>query len=105
MSDETHKPTPPQLDIELTDEVATGHYINLAVIAHSPTEFVIDFIQVMPGMPKGKVRTRVILAPVHAKRLLAALQDNIRKYESAHGQIDEPGAHSGFFMGGAPAQA
>ncbi len=103
---EQHPPKSGQqhLDIELTDEIAGGHYVNLAIIVHSPTEFVIDFIQVMPGMPKGKVRTRVILAPTHAKRVLAALQDNIRKYEETHGPIHEPGP-TGYIVGGPTAEA
>ncbi len=107
MTKEPLEGPPSQLDIELPEEVAAGHYINLAVIGHSPTEFVVDFIQVMPGLPKGKVRTRVILAPMHAKRLLRALQDNIQKYESAFGTIEEGGPMGGedFIMGGPPAQA
>ena len=71
-----------QLNIELTEEVASGTYANLAVINHSPTEFVVDYIQVMPGMPKAKVRSRVILTPQHAKRLLKAMADNISRYEN-----------------------
>ena len=78
-----------QVSIELTDETATGIYSNLAIITHSPSEFVADFIQMMPGMPKGKVRSRVIMTPQNAKRLMSALQDNIRKYEQNFGVIDE----------------
>ncbi len=107
MANEPIEGNPRHLDIELPEEVASGHYINLAVIGHSPTEFVLDFIQVMPGMPKGKVRTRVIMAPAHAKRLLRALEDNIRKYEAAFGTIQESGpmGGEGFIVGGPPAQA
>ncbi len=76
-----------QLNIELTDEVSGGIYSNLAIISHSETEFVVDFIQVMPGVPKAKVKTRIILNPQHAKRLLFALKDNIDKYESTFGPI------------------
>ncbi|GIV44069.1 MAG: hypothetical protein KatS3mg035_1192 [Bacteroidia bacterium] len=76
-----------QLNIELTDEVSGGIYSNLAIISHSETEFVVDFIQVMPGVPKAKVKSRIILNPQHAKRLLLALKDNIDKYESTFGQI------------------
>lgn len=76
-----------QLNIELTDEVSGGIYSNLAIISHSETEFVVDFIQVMPGVPKAKVKTRIILNPQHAKRLLYALKDNIDKYEASFGQI------------------
>ncbi len=80
-----------QLQIELKPEVAEGTYANLAVITHSSSEFVADFIQMMPGMPKAQVRSRVIMAPEHAKRLLLALQDNIKKYEQAFGPIVLPG--------------
>ncbi len=69
-----------QLNIELSEEVAQGIYSNLAVITHSASEFIIDFIRIMPGIPKANVKSRVILTPEHAKRLLLALQDNIKKY-------------------------
>ena len=77
------------LNIELTEEVAQGVYSNLAIINHSPSEFVIDFIQMMPGVVKAKVKSRVILTPQHAKRLLKALSDNVKRYESNHGEIDD----------------
>ena len=70
-----------KLNIELPEEVSEGIYSNLAVITHSPTEFVTDFIQIMPGMPKAKVRSRVIMTPQHAKRLLKALAGNIKRYD------------------------
>lgn len=76
-----------QLDIEISEEVADGTYCNLAVITHSSSEFVADFIRVMPGLPKAKVKCRVILTPEHAKRLLSALEDNIEKYEAVNGLI------------------
>ena len=76
-----------QLNIELNEEVAQGIYSNLAVITHSSSEFVIDFVRIMPGVPKANVKSRVILTPEHAKRLLMALKDNIKKFESIHGQI------------------
>lgn len=76
-----------QLNIELSEEVAEGVYANLAMIAHSGSEFVIDFIRMMPGVPKAKVKSRVILTPEHAKRLLGALNDNIVKYEDTFGTI------------------
>lgn len=76
-----------QINIEITPEIAGGIYSNLALIAHSPSEFIIDFAQVMPGVPKPKVASRVILTPEHAKRLLKALMDNIEKYESENGKI------------------
>jgi hypothetical protein len=76
-----------QLSIELSEEIAQGTYSNLAVISHSSSEFVIDFVRIVPGTPKAKVKSRVILTPEHAKRLLFALQDNISKYESTFGNI------------------
>jgi hypothetical protein len=78
-----------QISIELNEEVAQGTYSNLAVITHSASEFVIDFIRIMPGIPKAQVKSRIILTPEHAKRLLAALQDNIAKYEDVHGPIKD----------------
>ena len=75
------------LNIELTEEVAEGTYSNLAIINHSPSEFVVDFIQMMPGITKAKVKSRVILTPQHAKRLMKALIDNISKYEDQFGEI------------------
>ncbi|HZY80805.1 MAG TPA: DUF3467 domain-containing protein [Cyclobacteriaceae bacterium] len=76
-----------QINIELTEETAEGIYSNLAMIAHSNSEFVIDFIRLMPGVPKAKVKSRIVITPEHAKRLLAALKDNIEKYENAFGPI------------------
>ncbi|MDR1681302.1 MAG: DUF3467 domain-containing protein [Prevotellaceae bacterium] len=76
-----------EFNIELKEEVAQGVYANFAVIAHSQSEFVLDFVCILPGMPKAQVKSRVILTPEHAKRLLGALQDNVLKYESSHGKI------------------
>ncbi|RFZ95391.1 DUF3467 domain-containing protein [Mucilaginibacter conchicola] len=76
-----------QINIELSEEMAEGIYSNLAIITHSSSEFVVDFIRVMPGVPKAKVKSRVVLTPEHAKRLLSALQDNIERFEEAHGRI------------------
>jgi len=84
------QPPNPALSIELTEEVAEGHYANLVMIAHSPEEFVLDFIRVMPGVPKARVRSRIIVSPAHAKRLLSALAENIGKYEAQFGEIAEP---------------
>ncbi len=77
------------MNIELSEEIAQGVYSNLAIITHSTSEFVVDFIRVMPGMPKAKVKSRIVLTPEHAKRLAEALVDNIRKFESIHGPIKE----------------
>ena len=76
-----------QLSIELSAEIARGVYSNLAVISHSPSEFVLDFIQMLPGTPKAEVRSRIIMTPSHAKRLLVALKDNIEKFETQHGHV------------------
>ena len=76
-----------QINIELTEDIAEGVYANLAMIAHSNSEFVIDFIRLMPGVPKAKVKSRIVITPEHAKRLLNALKDNIEKYEETFGPI------------------
>lgn len=78
-----------QINIELNEEVAQGTYSNLAIITHSSSEFVIDFVRIMPGIPKAQVKSRIILTPEHAKRLVAALQDNISKYEAVNGPIKD----------------
>jgi hypothetical protein len=77
-----------QLNIELSEEMAEGTYSNLAIITHSNAEFVLDFIRVMPGVPKAKVKSRIVLTPQHAKRLLLALNDNVQKFEEQNGRID-----------------
>ena len=78
-----------QVNFELTEEIALGVYSNLAIITHSPSEVVSDFVQMMPGMPKGKVRSRVIMTPQNAKRFMRALIENIQKYEQSFGIIEE----------------
>lgn len=80
-----------QVEIELTKEEATGTYSNLVMITHSASEFILDFIAVMPGLPKAKVQKRMILTPEHAKRFSKALQDNITRYEDLHGKIQDKG--------------
>ena len=89
MADEKTNPAQSQINIELSEEIAEGIYSNLAMIAHSNSEFVIDFIRLMPGVPKARVKSRVIITPEHAKRLLAALKDNISKYEATFGPIKQ----------------
>lgn len=79
----------PQLNIELDQEIAEGTYSNLAIINHSVSEFIVDFINIMPGVPKAKVKSRIILTPQHAKRLTKALAENIRKFEKANGEIKD----------------
>lgn len=81
-----------QINIELTEEVASGTYSNLAIITHSPTEFVVDFVSMMPGTPKAKVKSRIVMTPQHAKRLFKALADNISKYEASFGSIKDVGS-------------
>ena len=87
---------PHQINIELKEDVAQGIYSNLAIISHSSSEFVLDFIRIMPGIPKAEVKSRIILTPEHAKRLLLALGENMTKYEAVHGfvKVDDrcPGA-------------
>jgi len=78
-----------QLNIEIDEQTALGVYSNLAVVNHSTSEFVLDFINIMPGIAKAKVRSRIIVTPEHAKRLLRALQDNVAKYEQEFGEIKE----------------
>lgn len=75
------------LNIELSDEVAEGTYSNLAIINHSSSEFVLDFVKIMPGVPKAKVKSRIVITPEHAKRLMKALADNVQKFEQQHGVI------------------
>ena len=79
-----------QLNIELQDKMADGEYANLVMIAHSAEEFIMDFIRVMPGVPSGRVKSRIIVTPAHAKRFLRALADNVERYERAHGEIHVP---------------
>ena len=84
---EEKKPQGNQLNIELSAEVARGVYSNLAIISHSHSEFILDFVQVLSGTPKGEVRSRIIMTPQNAKGLLMALRDNIEKFEAMHGNI------------------
>lgn len=87
-----------QLDIELSHEIAQGTYSNLAIISHSSSEFIVDFVRIMPGVPKAEVKSRIILTPEHAKRLMFALQDNIAKFENMHGKINLPEEQQGSAM-------
>ncbi|HMF71596.1 MAG TPA: DUF3467 domain-containing protein [Flavitalea sp.] len=78
-----------QINIEISEETAEGTYANLAIITHSHAEFVIDFVNVMPGTPKSKVKSRIILTPQHAKRFMKALNDNVQRFEAANGKIQD----------------
>jgi hypothetical protein len=80
---------PTQLNIEISEETAEGSYANLAIITHSNAEFVIDFVNVMPGTPKSKVKSRIIFTPMHAKRFMRALEENIERFEAANGAIKD----------------
>ncbi|MBR5281649.1 MAG: DUF3467 domain-containing protein [Alistipes sp.] len=82
------------IDIDLSEEIAQGNYANLAIISHSTSEFVIDFATILPGLSKASVKSRVILTPEHAKRLLYSLQENITRYESNIGRIEIPKPHT-----------
>jgi uncharacterized protein (DUF1778 family) len=89
MAENQNKPKQGQINIELDEAVAQGIYSNLAIINHSVSEFVVDFVTIMPGTPKSKVKSRIILTPQHAKRFLKALNDNIKRFEAAHGEIKD----------------
>ena len=89
MADENDKQKQGQINIELDQDIAEGTYSNLAIINHSVSEFVVDFVNIMPGVPKNKVKSRIILTPQHAKRLLKALADNVNRFENAHGEIKD----------------
>ena len=107
--EEKKNPNQNQISVELKEDIAQGIYSNLAIITHSPSEFIVDFIRVMPGIPKAEVKSRIILTPEHAKRLLHALKDNIAKYESVHGPIKQAEGQGGMMIpmnfGGPSAQA
>lgn len=96
---------PHQIDIELNEEIAEGIYSNLAIITHSQSEFVLDFVKMMPGIPKAKVKSRIILTPQHAKRLVKALSENIATYEQMNGKIKEFENPFPINFGGPTAQA
>ncbi|MBC6697049.1 DUF3467 domain-containing protein [Hymenobacter sp. BT190] len=88
-ADAPQQQDPNAINIELSEDIAEGEYANLAMIAHSSSEFVIDFIRLMPGVPKARVKARIILTPEHAKRLQAALAENLERYEQANGPIKQ----------------
>ena len=89
MADDKKNPKKGQINIELDEKVAQGIYSNLAIINHSVSEFVIDYVSIMPGVPKIKVKSRIILTPQHAKRFLKALNENVKRFENAHGEIKD----------------
>ena len=95
-----------QLNIEISEEMSEGEYANLAIITHSHAEFVVDFVSVMPGTPKSKVKSRIIMTPFHAKRFMKAMIDNVKKFETSNGTIqDMEQIELPFTFGGPAAQA
>ena len=76
-----------QIKIEIDDSIGQGEYVNFAIVTHSIAEFIIDFIRILPGIPKSKVKSRIVISPIHAKTFMKALEDNIKKYESKYGEI------------------
>lgn len=84
-----------ELKIELTPEIASGHYANLAILSHTPNEFFIDFVNVAPNMPQARVQSRIIMTPENAKNLLFALRDNLQKYEANFGEIKQKAPKAG----------
>ena len=107
MNPTDQNPDPNALNIELSETMAEGEYANLAMIAHSNSEFVIDFIRMMPGLPKAKVKARIVVTPEHAKRLLTALAENIERFEQSFGRITEQSEAPSYPMnfGGAVGEA
>jgi hypothetical protein len=89
MSDNNNQKKQNKINIEIDEKIAEGTYSNLAIINHSVSEFVVDFVSIMPGTPKSKVKSRIILTPQHAKRLLKALGENVTRFENAHGEIKD----------------
>ncbi len=83
-----------QINIELEEKVSSGEYANFVVVTHSPAEFVMDFTRLLPGVPKAKIHSRIVMAPPHIKAFTLALQDNIKKFEEKHGEIKTPGQES-----------
>ena len=103
MEDFSNAPNEQQgLNIELDEEMAEGTYSNLVMIAHSPEEFILDFIRVVPGVQSARVKSRIIVTPQHAKRLLRALEENIERYENSHGAISESSQGGQPFQFGGP---
>ncbi len=90
MADENQQmPKEGQVNVELSEEIAEGIYSNLAIINHSSSEFVLDFIKIMPGVPKARVKSRIVLTPQHAKRFLRAMKENVSRFEAQHGEIKD----------------
>ena len=91
---EKDKKSSQQLKIEIDEKIGQGYYVNFAVVTHSLAEFILDFIRVLPGVPKSKVKSRIIISPVHAKAFSKALEDNINKFEKKYGVIKTPSSNN-----------
>ncbi len=89
MTEQRNQPKKGEMNLELSEEVAEGIYSNLAIINHSSSEFILDFVKIMPGIPKARVKSRIVLTPQHTKCFLRALQDNISRFENQHGEIKD----------------
>lgn len=89
--DENNKKHPQQINIELPENLAQGTYANLVIVSHSEAEFVMDFTRILPGVPKAKVQSRIVMTPLHAKKFANALSENIRKFEAKNGEIKSGG--------------
>ena len=96
MANNPNEPQQQQMTIELGEKEAEGIYSNLAIISHSPAEFVVDFTRILPGVPKARGHARIVMTPQHAKLLLQALADNIGKYENQYGEVNVDGQHQPF---------
>jgi hypothetical protein len=94
-----NNPQQQQINVELGEKEAEGNYSNLVIISHSPAEFIMDFTRLLPGIPKAKVHSRIIMTPQHSKMFLAALKENIEKYENQFGEINVMGVMSDNSMG------
>ena len=93
---EKHKKNVQQINIQLDEKISSGEYANFVVVTHSPAEFVLDFTRILPGVPKAKVHSRIIMAPQHAKAFVGAINENIKKFEDKHGEIKMPNKGEGF---------
>ena len=104
MADKKQQPQQQQINIELGEKEAEGVYSNLVIISHSPAEFILDFTRILPGVPKGRILSRIIMTPQHAKMFLNALNDNLSKHEQQYGavNIDKPDDIFPGFPGGKP---
>ena len=92
--EKTQKPGSPQVQVQIDPSEAEGIYANLVLLAHSSSEFILDFARLLPGVPRAKVYSRIIMTPQNARLLLRALKTRIESYESQHGKLPDPGTQS-----------